>query len=257
MGELDGKVALITGGGTGIGAAIAVAFAHAGAAVAVTGRRAGPLEDTAAGITLAGGTASAHPADVTVAAEMERAVAAVVDRYGRLDVAVANAGAAPPFGAVLDQSEEAWRAIVDLNLTGVWITARVTVPHLVAAGGGTIIVIGSGAGRANFGGLGSYSAAKAGAAALTRVLAAELRPSHIAVNELVPGPVRTPALESLGATAPARGGTSGATGPATGVRLQDEWLKDPEDVARLALYLATLPVDGTTGQCFSMLGRLV
>jgi NAD(P)-dependent dehydrogenase (short-subunit alcohol dehydrogenase family) len=249
MGQLSGRVGIVTGGGTGIGAAIAVAFAGEGAAVAVTGRRSGPLEEVVGRISAAGGAAMACPCDVTDLAAMHAVVAAVVSRFGRLDLVVANAGAAPPIGPALDASLESWHEIVELNLTGVWITAKVTVPALVGAGGGSIIVVGSGAGRANEGGLGSYSAAKAGASALTRVLAAELRDARIAVNELVPGPVRTPAIEALS--------PGGADGLAARLRARGEWLKEPDEVARLAVYVASLPVDGTTGQVFSLLGRLM
>jgi 3-oxoacyl-[acyl-carrier protein] reductase len=249
MTDLSGRVALVTGGGTGIGAAIATAYATAGAAVAVTGRRTAPLDKVVGNIQAAGGNALAVPADVTDLEQMEHAVEAVLGRLGRLDLVVANAGAAPPFGPVLETSFDAWREIVDLNLTGVWITAKVTVPALVANGGGAIIVVGSGAGRANAGGLGSYSAAKAGASALTRVLAAELRDARIAVNELVPGPVRTPAIGVFGSGTPEE--------LTARVRAIGEWLKEPEEVARLALYLASLPVDGTTGQVFSLMGRIV
>ncbi len=245
--DLSGKAALVTGGGTGIGAAIAVAYAAAGAATVVTGRRAEPLEEIVARITAAGGEALAVPGDVTRLEQTTGAVERALERFGRLDLVVANAGAAPPLGPVLDMSPEEWHSIVDLNLTGVWNTAKATVPALLAAGGGTFIVLGSGAGRANSGGLGAYSAAKAGAAALTRVLAAELRAAKIAVNEIVPGPVRTPALSSLGGD---------DDGLESRVRAIGEWLKEPDEVARLALYLASLPIDGTTGQVFSLMGRL-
>jgi NAD(P)-dependent dehydrogenase (short-subunit alcohol dehydrogenase family) len=249
VGDLDGKVAFVTGGGTGIGAAIAQTFAAEGAAVTITGRRPAPLDEVVDRITGSGGAASCISADVTDLDAMQQAVDATVDRFGRLDVVVANAGAAPPMGPVLDSSLDAWQAIVDVNLTGVFITAKTTVPALRSSGGGTIIVLGSGAGRANSGGLGSYSAAKAGLTALCRVLAAELRTDKIAVNELIPGPVRTPALDRL---------TSGGDDQrAAGVRAIGEWLKEPDDVARLALYLATLRVDGTTGQVFSLAGRLL
>ena len=181
--------------------------------------------------------------------QMEHAASAAVEAFGHIDLVVANAGAAPPMGGVLDADEASWRAIVDLNLTGVWITAKATVPRLVAHGGGAFVTIGSGAARANSGGLGSYSAAKAGASALTRVLAAELRPHRIAVNEIVPGPVYTEAIAVFG----------GGTEDEVAARVREstgEWLKRPDDVAQLALYLATLPPDGTTGQVFSLMGRL-
>jgi NAD(P)-dependent dehydrogenase (short-subunit alcohol dehydrogenase family) len=250
MGDVDlsGKVAFVTGGGTGIGAAIAVAYAAAGAATVVIGRRPDPLESVVAQVEAAGGQALAVTADVTDLEATTAAAGRALERYGRLDLVVANAGAAPPLGPVLDMTSVAWDEIVALNLTGVWNTAKATVPALVDAGGGAFIVIGSGAGRANSGGLGAYSAAKAGASALTRVLAAELRAARVAVNEIVPGPVRTPALSTL----------SGEDhGLEERVRAIGEWLKEPDEVARLALYLASLPADGTTGQVFSLLGRLV
>ena len=238
MGTLDGKIALVTGGGTGIGAAIAEAFAAAGAKVAVTGRRAEPLKETAA---RTGGIAIT--ADVTDLNAMTSAATRVTEAFGGLDIVVANAGIALTGRPVLDYEAEEWRRALDVNLTGVWNTAKATVPAL-QRGGGSFLIIGSGLARVNGGGAGPYGISKAGASALTRLLAAELRPHRIAVNELVPGPTRTAAI---GDDAAAR----------QRWEARGEWYKEPADVARLALFVAGLPSGGPSGQVFSLAGRLL
>jgi NAD(P)-dependent dehydrogenase (short-subunit alcohol dehydrogenase family) len=248
MASLDGKVALVTGGGTGIGAAIAEAFSGAGACVAVTGRRPAPLAQTVQRVTDSGGAALAVCADVADLAAMTGAVAETLDRFGHLDIVVANAGIQPGQGPVLDYSPEEWQRVVDVNLTGVWNTAKVGVPALVRSGGGSVIVIGSGMARVSTGGAGPYAVAKAGASALTRVLAAELRQFGIAVNELIPGPTRTPGTDGSGA----HDGEAERRWAGRG-----EWFKEPADVARLALFVAALPPRGPTGQVFSLAGRLL
>jgi 3-oxoacyl-[acyl-carrier protein] reductase len=248
MASLGGRVALVTGGGTGIGAAIAETFAAAGAAVVITGRRAAPLEGTARRVTGQGGTAWPAVADVTDLAAMTAVVQQAAARFGRLDLVVANAGMQPVHRPVLDHPPQDWRQLLDTNLTGVWNTARAAVPALAQAGGGSMIVIGSGLARVSRGGSGGYAVAKAGASALTRVLAAELRGDGIAVNELIPGPVRTPGLgspEEEPGAAERRWASAG------------EWCKDPSDVAHLALFIAGLPAHGPTGQVFSLAGRLL
>lgn len=246
MASLDGKAALVTGGGTGIGAAIAEVFAGAGACVAVTGRRAEPLERTARLITDQGGTALAVRADVADLDAMTGAVRRALARFGRLDIVVANAAVFPSRGPVLECSPEEWQRVLDIDLTGVWNTAKAARPALAHGGGGSFIVVGSGLARVSGTGSGAYAVAKAGVSALTRVLAAELRESQVAVNELVPGPTRTRPMDADGED------DAGRRWAAIG-----EWYKNPAEVARLALYLAELPPWGPTGQVFSLAGRLL
>jgi 3-oxoacyl-[acyl-carrier protein] reductase len=241
---LDGRVAVVTGAGRGIGRGIATAYARAGATVVLAARTVDELSDVAAEIESEGGQALAVPTDVTHPAQIDALFARVGDELGGTDLLVANAGGTIGGGPVETSDLDSWRATFTLNVDGVYLSARAAIPQLRARGGGKIIVMGSGAGRRAGAGWGSYASAKAAVAMLVRILALELRADQIAVNEIVPGPVRTVLIENL---PPAIAGT--VAGVAT------EWFKTPEAVADLALYLARLPNDGPTGQTFSLLGR--
>jgi 3-oxoacyl-[acyl-carrier protein] reductase len=243
--DLSGRVALVTGAGTGIGLGVARAFASAGATVAVTGRRADVLERAVARIEAEGGRACALPSDVTDVDALKAAVDAFVADTGRLDIVVANAGNSPAPGPVLEMEPAEWRRIIDLNLTGAWNTAYVCVPHLLSTGGGHLLMMGSAASRSrNAETVGAYGAAKAGLHQLTRVIASDLSTSNIAVNEITPGLVPT---EGLGAI---EGETSEFLLAAA--EMMGDWLKEPEEIGRLALYLVSLPTNGTTGQSFQL-----
>ena len=244
---LANRTAVVTGAGRGIGRAIAEAYAAAGARVVLAARTVTEIDTVAETIRSAGGEATAVPTDVTQPDAVTNLFARVRDECGGLDVLVANAGGDFTNDPVEHGSLESWRGTYTLNVDGVYLCAQAAIPLLRMDGGGKILVMGSGAGRRAGPGWSAYASAKAAVSMLVRVLAQEVRADHIAVNEIIPGPVRTQLLDDLGTSQHDRG--RAMAGVAT------EWFKEPPDVAGLALYLAQLPNHGPTGQTFSLLGR--
>lgn len=241
--RLEGRVALVTGAGRGIGRAIAIGFAREGARVCCAARTAGEIDAVVGEIRSAGGEAAAVTVDVTDAASVEAMFAQCEQRLGAPGVVVVNAGASRPGAPVAGLDVDTWRAVLDVNLTGAFLTARAAVPRFGRLGGGHLIFVGSGAGRRAMPGNASYAVSKAGLWMLVRVLAQELLDAGVLVNELVPGPVRTTLLGERRADAIERG-----ENPA----MRGEWVKAPEDVVPLALFMATLPPQGPTGQAFAL-----
>ena len=184
--RLEDRVAIITGGGTGIGAATARLFASEGANVVVTGRRPEPISRVAAelgGVAIAG-----DAADPTHAAE---AVATALDRFGRLDIVVANAGIALG-GSAGDVTGDDWQRTIDVNLTGPLLLTREALPVLIAGGGGSIVLVASVASLVSSDGSAAYDSSKAGVLGLARSLAVDYGPRGVRANAVCPGWVETP-----------------------------------------------------------------
>jgi 2-deoxy-D-gluconate 3-dehydrogenase len=186
--DLTGRVAAVTGANTGIGQAIALALAGAGADVALVGRT--PAEDTAQKARALGRRAMIVPADLSTIAPVGKVVDEIVDRLGRLDVLVNNAGIIRRADS-LDFTEEDWDAVIDTNLKSVFFLSQAAARQMVAQGGGKIINIAS---MLSFQGgirVPSYTASKSGVAGLTKLLANEWAAKHINVNAIAPGYIAT------------------------------------------------------------------
>ena len=191
MGRLDNKIALITGGNSGIGEATAKLFAREGASVVITARREGELARVADEIRKAGGVCEWFSGDVRVTADVERVVAQTIEKFGRIDILVNNAGIPDCHMPTVKLTDELWDDVVDTDLKGVMRCCRAVLPHMVARNYGAIVNIASIGGVYACAGA-SYSAAKAGVLALTKNLAIQYFGSGIRVNSVSPGGTDTP-----------------------------------------------------------------
>jgi NAD(P)-dependent dehydrogenase (short-subunit alcohol dehydrogenase family) len=203
---LHDKVALVTGGGSGIGRATAAAFAREGARVAIADISEQSARETADMLRVTGAEALAFTCDVAVEHQVSACVDAVVQSFGRLDCAFNNAGieGGPPGRRLHEYEQDTWDSVVDVNLKGVWLCMRYEVAAMLTAGGGGAIVNTSSiAGLVGAGNAG-YVASKHGVLGLTRRAAIEYGADGIRVNAVCPGSIRTPMLERLFRAAPQR-----------------------------------------------------
>jgi len=252
-GRLDGKVALVTGGGSGIGRASAELFAAEGAAVAIVDVVEDAAADAVGKIAADGGTAVALVADVTDADAIAAAVERAVEQLGRLDVVYNNAGIGST-GSVADGAEDDWDRCLAINAKGTFLTSRAAVAHLEASGGGSIVNQGSVAALVGVANFAAYCAAKGAVVALTRSMAVDLAPRGIRVNVICPGTVFTPLMEPM---LTARGDGNMAKGLAmTEAKYPIGRLGTPEDIARVALFLASDDAAFVTGSTFAADGGM-
>jgi 7-alpha-hydroxysteroid dehydrogenase len=244
--RLDGKVALITGGGKGIGAAIARAFADAGADVVVTARTESDVESVAADVTARGRRSLGLPADVNDLAVLRELVDRTVDELGGIDIVVNNAGGSvshPFLETTVDQLEKSFH----FNVSATFELSRLAVPRMLDRGGGAILNISSVAGHKAVRGSLTHSTTKAAVSQLTRVMAAELAP-RIRVNAILPGAIETAALAAfLDRMDP---GVRSTMVDRTAMRRNGQ----PEDIATAALWLCAPAASWVTGQLVSVDG---
>jgi len=231
---LEGKTIVVTGAGSGIGRSIATACAAQGANVCVAGRRRESLEETVAQID---GSAFACQTDVSRMDDLQRMYDATLERFGRLDGVVANAGIIAPSGPVHEVDPEQWAAFIDTNLSGAFWTVALGARILVAQGeGGSILAIGSSTAIRAGPGMAPYVASKGGLHAVMKVAALDLGPHRIRVNTLVPGQTDTPPLRAI----------PGFIERAAAMLPLGE-IADPDEIGRYAAFVLSDAVPHMTG----------
>ena len=236
---LSDKVAVVTGSGRGIGRAIAIAYAAEGADLVLAARSAAELEAVEAEIRALGRNVIAVLADVTQRGAVDDLAGAVRTEFGRLDILVNNAGGGLERKGIVDSDPDLWVEDVTVNCISAYLVSRALLPLMIESGGGRVINVGSGMGHRPTASGAAYHVGKAGLWMFTRCLAEEVWHHNITVNELIPGPVATRLTASSGPPPHA----------------DSEVIKEPEDVAPLALFLATQPDHGPTAQSFSLTRR--
>ncbi len=242
-GKLTGRVGLLTGAATGIGRAGALLFAREGASMVLLDVNPADGQAVADEIAAGGGQATFVQGDVSRSADVERAVRLAVERYGKLDLVWSNAGI-PVFKTIVETTEEEWDRIVDVNLKGMYLVAKHSIPELIAAGGGTMVLTASTSSMVGQKRWAAYCATKGGGLMLTRAMALDYAEQNVRINCICPGSTDTPLLQAEMLT--------------KGVPPEQAMREDqaahplnrharPEEVARAALFLSCDDSSFSTG----------
>ncbi|BAY11493.1 SDR family oxidoreductase [Calothrix sp. NIES-2098] len=244
MDEFGNKVALITGGNSGIGRATALAFAQQGAKVVIASRRIQESEETVSLIQDKGGTATFIQTDITQAVQVKNLIAQIVNNYGRIDYTFNNAGVEEPVTSSVEKTEEIWNSVIDTNLKGVWLSMKYQITQMLKQGGGVIINNSSILGLVGFPHVPIYAASKHGVIGLTKSLALEHAKDNIRINCLCPGGIETDLLarnlDSLG-----------EEGKSKFISLHPMGrLGKPEEIANSVIWLCSQSASFVTGQSF-------
>jgi NAD(P)-dependent dehydrogenase (short-subunit alcohol dehydrogenase family) len=252
-GRLVGKVAVVTGAGSGIGRAAATLFAREGAALAIVDLAGPAAKQAAEQIAGDGGTALAIAADVTDPVQVDQAFGQVSGEFGRVDVLYNNAGVNSS-GSVIDATEEDWDRCFAVNAKATFLCSRVAARSMVAAGRGSIVNQGSVAALVGIANFAAYCASKGAVVALTRSMSVDLAPRGVRVNAICPGTVYTPLMEPL---LRARGQGDLAAGLAlTTAKYPIGRLGTPEEIAAVALFLASDDSSFLTGSVITADGGM-
>jgi NAD(P)-dependent dehydrogenase (short-subunit alcohol dehydrogenase family) len=248
-GLVNGKVALVTGGGSGIGRATALIFAREGAKVVVADVLVEGGEETVRLIKAAGGDACFVKTDVSKAAEVEALINKAVATYGRLDCAHNNAGIEGATGRTADYKEEDWNRVILVNLTGVWLCMKYEIPQMLKQGGGAIVNTASDAGLLGVPQMPAYVASKHGVVGLTKTAALEYAKAGIRVNAVCPGVIKTPMVERITGQRPGRAERMAAVEPVGR-------MGRPEEIGEAVVWLCSDAASFVTGLPMSVDGGI-
>ena len=238
--DLTGKVAIITGSSRGIGRAIAERMAELGAKVVVSSRKADACAEVAAGIIARGGEALVQPCNIGRKEELQALVDATLAKWGRIDILVCNASINPFYGPSFDISDEIFDRVYNYNVRSTFWLCNMTLPHMAAVGGGSVLVISSVGGLQGNDKLGAYAISKAAEMQLVRNLAVEWGDRNIRANAIAPGLIRTDFAKAIWDN-PESHARATKTSPLGRIG-------EPDDIAGAAIFLCSAAGNFTTGQ---------